>query len=68
MMEDKENREELLGIAAALYDAFEHEDVRLGIAVLAAALLIPDVDLPFMGDSNVVRVTDLAIKAVYAGE
>lgn len=60
------NTDELLSTAAILYSAFEHEDVRLGIAVLAGALLMPDVDIPFMGDDAIVKITELAIKAVAA--
>lgn len=66
MIVSNEDRDEFLNIAACLYSAFEHEDVRLGIAALAAALLMPDVDIPFMGDDNVVKITDLAIRGYMA--
>lgn len=66
-IESQEDIEEMLSIAGALYLNFQHPDVRLGIAALAGALLFPDIDLDFMGDDPIVKVTDLAIRGHLSG-
>ena len=61
MNEDLEiNAATVLSTASELWSSFHNDDVRLGITILAAALMLPDVTC-FMGDDPIVVLTARAI-------